>query len=46
MGSIPKGSTKNQIFTGTILRYARVIQHTYKLSWTAALAKAKAIAAL
>lgn len=42
----PKGSTKNLVFQGNVVRYAKQIQAEFKLTWTAALAKAKAILAL
>ena len=44
--NLPKGSTRNRVTTGQTFRYARQIMCTHKLSWTAALARAKAIIAL
>ena len=41
-----KGSTRNRFTTGQVQRVARQLMQAYKLQWTAALAKAKAILAL
>lgn len=44
--SLPKGSTRNRLTSGQVLIYARQIMHTHKLSWQAALTRAKAILAI